>query len=375
MKDLLVIDADSHVSATQEMWDQYMEKKYWDLRPQTIVTNSGGTKTMMQDEVYPRSDSFAPGLPSQREYDTHREGGEDPKLRLKDMEDNGVDVSVCIPGLPQIDLINDIELASAMCRARNNHLHDYCSEDPARLRGVPPLPFQDIDACLAEMDRLGDKGWVAGIRLPANIRGKDFDDPYFEPIFERLERYNWPLIIHAGAGVSHIQHIAAAERLLNFFESILVTHPFEQMLAMMKLATGGVLERHPKLRVGHFESGSGWLHFWVERLDEYFNKVGKHAPKMVRPVSEYIEEGRIFFGMEEDDESGRAMWRELGWDHAILFAWDYPHFDATFDGVVDNVLARDDMTDDQKRKYLGGNAQNFYQFEDLPKAWREKKAA
>jgi len=96
---------------------------------------------------------------------------------------------------------------------------------------------------------------------------------------------------------------------------------------------------------------------------------------MVRRVSEYIEEGRIFFGMEEDYESGRSMWCELGRDYAVLFAWDYRHFDATFDGVVDNVLARDDMTDDQKRKFLGQNAQNFYQFENLPKACTRNKAA
>ena len=374
MKDLLVIDADSHVSASQKMWDEYTEKKYWDLRPQFVTTNSGGTKTMMQDEIYPRSDSFAPGLPSQREYDTHREGGEDPKVRLKDMKDNGVDVSVCIPGLPQIDLLTDIELAAALCRARNHHLRDYCSEDPKRLRGIPPLPFQDIDACTAEMDRLAkDGGWVGGIRLPANIRGMDFDNPYFDPIFKRLNDYNWPLIVHAGVGVSHIQHIAAAERLANFYESMVVTHPFEQMIAMMKMATAGVLDKYPNLRVAHCESGAGWVPFWVERLDEYFGKIGKHSGGMLRPVSHYIEDGRIFFGMEEDDESARALWTDLDFGGSVLFAWDYPHFDATLDGVVAKVLRREDMSDDQKLNYLSRNAQKLFQFDDLPDPWSKDK--
>ena len=370
MKDLLVIDADSHISSPQKMWDEYTEKKYWDLRPQLITTNSGGTKTMMQDEIYPRSDTYAPGLPSQREYDTHREGGEDPKLRLKDMKDNGVDVSVCIPGLPQIDLLNDIDLAAALIHARNNHLRDYCSEDPKRLRAIPPLPFQDIDACTNEMDRLAKEGeWVAGIRLPANIRGMDFDNPYFDPIFERLNNYNWPLIVHAGVGVSHIQHIAAAQRLTNFYESIVVTHPFENMIAMMKLATGGILEKYPNLRVAHCESGAGWVPFWVERLDEYFGKVGRYAGRMVRPVSHYIEDSRIFFGMEEDDESGKPLWADLNFGKSVMFAWDYPHFDATLDGVVAKVLRREDMSEEQKINYLGRNAQNFFQFDDLPEPW------
>ena len=38
------------------------------------------------------------------------------------------------------------------------------------------------------------------------------------------------------------------------------------MIASAAFIVGGVLERHPKLRVVHLESGAGWAAFWLDRL-------------------------------------------------------------------------------------------------------------
>lgn len=41
-------------------------------------------------------------------------------------------------------------------------------------------------------------------------------------------------------------------------------------MAMLALIEGGVLERHPKLRVAFLESGCGWLLYWLWRMDEEY---------------------------------------------------------------------------------------------------------
>ncbi len=38
------------------------------------------------------------------------------------------------------------------------------------------------------------------------------------------------------------------------------------MIASAAFIVGGVLDRHPKLRVVHLESGAGWAAFWLDRL-------------------------------------------------------------------------------------------------------------
>jgi len=40
----------------------------------------------------------------------------------------------------------------------------------------------------------------------------------------------------------------------------------------------------------------------------------------------------------------------------VIFASDYPHWDATFPGVTDMILAREDLSAETKRKIMGENA-------------------
>jgi hypothetical protein len=39
----------------------------------------------------------------------------------------------------------------------------------------------------------------------------------------------------------------------------IISHTMEMMLACMSVIWGGVVERHPKLRIGFLESGGGWV--------------------------------------------------------------------------------------------------------------------
>src|SRR3979411_2381972 len=45
-----------------------------------------------------------------------------------------------------------------------------------------------------------------------------------------------------------------------------MSHPMEQMAAMASLMLEGALERHPGMRVAFLESGTGWLPYWLARL-------------------------------------------------------------------------------------------------------------
>ena len=54
----------------------------------------------------------------------------------------------------------------------------------------------------------------------------------------------------------------------NLFMEHMIAHPFGQMAVMMDLIAGGVMDRFPQLRVGFFESGLGWIPYWLDRLDD-----------------------------------------------------------------------------------------------------------
>ena len=98
---------------------------------------------------------------------------------------------------------------------------------------------------------------------------------------------------------------------------------------VIDLIAGGVTDRHPTLRVGVFESGLGWIPYWLDRLDEHFEVMGHHTPWLKRRPSE-IFASQCFVSMEPD-EAKRPQWMaEKGLAHCILWGSDYPHFDSTY---------------------------------------------
>ena len=76
-------------------------------------------------------------------------------------------------------------------------------------------------------------------------------------------------------------------------------HPVEQMMSLTSVIVGGVVERFPTLRLAFLEGGVGWVPYWMDRLDEEVEKRGAaEAPYLTKLPSEYIKNGRFYFGVE-----------------------------------------------------------------------------
>lgn len=139
----------------------------------------------------------------------------------------------------------------------------------------------------------------------------------------------------------------------------IISHPFEQMMAAMALICGGVLERHPKLRVGFFEAGCSWMPYWLARLDDHFEhpRLGRYMAGLTMPPSAYFER-QCVVSCDPGDPTIPLAVRGLG-AHKILFATDYPHFDSG-GGAVRRFLETADLGDEARRLILRDNALAFY---------------
>ena len=140
----------------------------------------------------------------------------------------------------------------------------------------------------------------------------------------------------------------------------MVCHPFEQMAAVMEIVASGVLDKHPGLRVGFFESGLGWLPYWLERLDEHRATLGALMPALKRDPTEIWSE-QCFITMEAGEGEAFAQLAEMGLAHTVVWGSDYPHYDCTYPGALAELdatfagLGRQDLRDD----VLGANARRF----------------
>ena len=108
-----------------------------------------------------------------RKSHPRREGMKDPKARLIDMDSEGIEVAVLFGGGlgGTIPALEDAALATELARARNTWVAEYCSENPARLKGTAVLPQQDSAAAVAELRRTVTELGFVGVSLLPNLRG------------------------------------------------------------------------------------------------------------------------------------------------------------------------------------------------------------
>ena len=133
------------------------------------------------------------------------------------------------------------------------------------------------------MRELGFRGVMM---RPNPVRGRTLGDRYWDPLWSLLEEEGVPLAVHEGTTQDLPQ--SGRDRFDNFALRHVCSHPHEQQIACVALLMGGVLERHPGLRVAFLESGCGWLPHWLERMDEHMSGWGHAIAKLPLTPTEYF---------------------------------------------------------------------------------------
>jgi predicted TIM-barrel fold metal-dependent hydrolase len=353
MPDFPVIDADGHVFEPESVWEQYLDPKWVDRRPRLVEDNRGTSRYMLEGRLIPPGEGMGEWAPEGIfEATTKRDGGFDPKLRLEDMDTEGIDVAVLYGSFGlALWQAQDPDFAVALCRAYNDWLADYCRTDPARLKGIPALPLANMTAAVDEAKRCIDELDMVAISLLSNTRGRGAHSNYLDPLYALAQEKDVPVTFHAGGGRF------VEDRFDNYALSHTIAFPFDIMYGLTCVLGGGVLDRFPELRVSFLEAGCGFFPYFLDRIDEHHEKRDGEMPSKRRP-SEYVAEGRVLVSCEPEEEAIEYVVRRLGADK-VIYASDYPHWDADFPNSVRSIDEREDLSAEAKRAILGGNAAKF----------------
>lgn len=370
-----VVDADAHVIEPSDLWSRYMEPRFRDRAPRhlnlafSVVTD--GVRINTPDRWDPEASADVVARRDKRMQATFAEifpeasaRGFDAPAQLVDMDVEGVDQAFLYPSFGLFVIASDEidpAVASAVARAYNDWLADFSATDPARLRGVGMLALHDPAAAAAEVARMHDvHGFVGAFARPNPILGRNLDDPVYDPIWQALSSRKMALGLHEG-GMPPLPQ-AGADRLRNAEQRHICSHPMEQMVAAVSLIYGGVLERFPGLKVAFLEAGCGWLPFWLERMDDHYEKGLERdfgASKILTaPPSEYFRR-QCFVSADADEAMLEQVIEVLG-DERIVFATDYPHPDSKYPHAVDSFLALEGVSAASKRRILWDNALALY---------------
>lgn len=332
----LCIDADGHVRDTDEDVRPYISPPYSE-RPRL----SGGVAR----------DGFDNTLGNRlgtREVDVD--------VWLDALERGGLAASVLYPtGSLACGWLREPGFAAARASAYNDWLSDVYLKADSRFKGVALLPVQDPAAAAAELRRaVTDLGMVGGM-LPEGPHL--FGKPEFDVLYEEAQLLGVPLAAHGSGRLTGLYDEFLFDNLSQVHS---LGHAFTQMKQFVSIILSGVPEKFPELKLAFLEAGCGWAVYLLDRMDERWHLRGREdAPTLAKSPSEYLASGNIFISCEADERMLPETLRVLGED-VVVFASDFPHWDAEFPENIRRLLAREDLTPAQREKVAGLNAQRLY---------------
>ena len=352
-----VYDADAHIAEPPSVWQEYADPKFRDQVMQCRVISdaaangaaaANGTGNRAPNQAAPKVDAaFAEGkklrsgiapacIPhaygTDVTWDDIVPGSYDPVERLKVMDAEGLAAAVMFPSLHLLsgDIV-DGEVAAASARAYNRWMTDFVSENPNRLFGMGVCPLQSPTESVAVIAECAEAGLTGITFRPERYGGMELFSPAMEPVWAAAQDHDLTVGIHGSFGSSMPSF--AKTRYDNQFFVHMVCHPFEQMASVMEIVASGILDDYPKLRVGFFESGLGWLPYWLERLDEHKEAMPHLVPRLKRSPTE-IFSAQCFVTMEASEGEAFEQVAQMGLGHTVVWGSDYPHYDCTFPGAL-----------------------------------------
>jgi hypothetical protein len=353
----VIIDADAHVNEIVLDWTWLNTQ-----RPGWLsgAKSAGKTVAGIDGKAYPLQEGPGRGVPmASALHPACRVGAFDLGQRIADMDAEGIDVQVLYGGLSiGLTSYEDAGLAADVARQYNDWLFDdLCGVHPTRLVGVAAVPLQFPERAVDELLRVAGRG-ARAVTIPPMVGERNLDDPAFDDFFTAVVEHDLAVGVHSAPGM-HLP-LPGADRFTNYAQVHLLSFPVDQLVAFTALALGGVFDRHPRLRVAFLEAGVGLLAYFADRAHEHQSKRAEMLPRMRSTPRQLIEQGQCYVTFECDDPMLEVYVDRYGPD-SVMFASDYPHWDAEWPGCV--AAARklaSPLGDEAVAQVMGENAARFY---------------
>lgn len=273
-------------------------------------------------------------------------------LRLKEMDEAGIDIQVLSHGAPAAQKL-PLDIAATLTAQVNDRLAKFCAANASRFAAFATLPTADPEAAADELERAVTVLGFKGAMLHGMANGEFLDLKKFWPIYARAEKLDVPIYLHPSMPDQRVNDVYYQDYAKDFPHVARSAWGFtvETATQAIRLVLSGVFETHPKLKIilGHLGET---LPFLIWRIDHSLKRSGPKAPSFrdIFTRNFYVTTSGFF-----SNPALLCTVMEMGVDR-ILFAVDWPYV-ANGPGV--EWMQSVPLSDEDKAKILSGNAQKL----------------
>ena len=272
-----------------------------------------------------------------------------PEQRLADMDSLGVDVQVVSTYAGFYNYHLDAPIAIATSRDANNEVGEMAKAWPERFASLATLPMQDVNAAIAELERVMYQLDFKGAMLNDNVNGHQLDEPEFLPFWKAAEAMGAMILFHQGGGT------LVSSRIRRYHLPNSIGNLADRVVTFASLVMGGVMDACPDLKIC-LSHGGGYVCHGIGRMDRSWETRAATRANISEPPSAYLR--RFYYDTIVYTEPAlRFLIDTVGADR-VVFGTDWP-YDMAQDWPVSWILGLESITDEEKELILWKNLERL----------------
>ena len=292
------------------------------------------------------------------------EAGRDPSARAAFQARAGIEAELLFPTLfSAIMQIDDGGVVQTAARAYNDWIAEFCSHAPERLLGAAVVPLHDPSWSVAELRRTRARGLRGALINTVAPRNRPpLRDAAYDPFWSAAAALDMPVMIHIVTGRVRdpIIYALTPQQLEEAPRGIHEMWHEVQTTLSNEFIFGGILDRHPGLKLIDAEYDISWLPYFMfrdDQIDREFRAV-LDLRKLAMKPSEYLTT-RVWHGVTDDPHAVDTI-RRVGAD-CVLWGSDFPHVRSVGYDTREAVAALyGGLPPADRRKLVGGNAARLF---------------
>ena len=277
--------------------------------------------------------------------------------QLKKMNERGLDMTIFSPRASfMAHHIGDFNVSATWAAICNELCYRVSELFPDRFIGaamLPQSPGVDTNTCLAEIDKCVNEYGFVGINLNPDPSGGHWRSPpltdkYWYPIYEKMQEYDIPAMIHVSTSCNDCFHTTGAHYLN------------ADTTAFMQLLQGDLFKDFPELRFVIPHGGGAVPYHW--------GRFRGLAQALEKPLLEEHLLNNIYFDTCVYHQPGIDLLTDVIPVDNILFASEMigavrgidPQTGHYFDDTKRYIEATQNLSAEERYKVYEGNARRVY---------------